>query len=175
MYLAHALPAHHSKSLLFKSSKGMTLFSIQVTCREYEAELAAADPASDAQQQRVRQLYHRQLLVPLADAAQTLQSYREWEAQLPGAKQPAQIPGHVEQGYKRAQQAVTLRSEHEAMVAPDKPADETLLAAFLAYVKYEQVCAPCQQPAASAPALHGLTPRAKVNMGLCHRSWLWAC
>lgn len=117
----------------------MTLFSIQVTCREHEAELAAADPASDAQQQRVRQLYHRQLLVPLADAAPTLQSYREWEAQLPGAEQPRQIPEHVEKGYQRAQQAVNVRSEHEAMVAPDKPADETLLAAFLAYIKYEKV------------------------------------
>ena len=117
----------------------MTLFSIQVTCREHEAELAAADPTSDAQQQRVRQLYHRQLLVPLADAAQTLQSYHEWEAQLPGAAQPAHTPDHVEKGFKKAQQAVDARSEHEAMVASDKPADETLLAAFLAYIKYEQV------------------------------------
>lgn len=118
----------------------MTLFSIQVTCREHEAELAAAEPAADAQQQRVRQLYQRQLLVPLADADQTLQSYREWEAQLSGAAQPVHIPDHVEKGFKKAQQAVNLRSEHEAMVAPDKPADETLLAAFLAYIKYEQVC-----------------------------------
>ena len=118
----------------------MTLFSIQVTCREHEAELAAADSTSDAQQQRVRQLYHRQLLVPLADAAHTLQRYRKWEAQLPGAAQPAHVPDHVEKGFKKAQQAVNLRSEHEAMVAPGKPADETLLAAFLAYIKYEQVC-----------------------------------
>ena len=117
----------------------MTLFSIQVACRQYEAELAAADPTSDAQQQRVRQLYHRQLLVPLAAAAHTLQSYREWEAKLPGAAQPADIPDHVQQGFKKAQQAVNLRCEHEAMVAPDKPADENLLAAFLAYIKYEEV------------------------------------
>ena len=116
----------------------MTLFSIQVTCREYEAQLAAAKP-TDAQQQRVRQLYQRQLLVPLADAAQTLQGYRDWEAKLAGAAQPPQIPDHVEQGFQKAQQDVSLRSQHEAMVAPDKPADENLLAAFLAYIKYEEV------------------------------------
>lgn len=117
----------------------MTLFSLQVTCREYEEQLAAAEPISDAQLQRVRQLYHRQLQVPLADAAQTMQAYKTWEASLPGAKQPAQVPSHVEQGFTKAQQAVSLRREHEAMVAPIKPADENLLAAFLAYVKYEEV------------------------------------
>lgn len=117
----------------------MTLFSIQVTCRDHEAQLAAAQPSADAQQQRVRQLYHRQLLVPLADGPQTLQSYREWEAQLPGASQPAQVPAHIQQGFQKAQQAVSLRREHEAMVAPDKAADENLLAAFLAYIKYEEV------------------------------------
>lgn len=101
-------------------------------------QLAAADPTAEAQQQRVRQLYHRQLLVPLADAAPTLQAYREWEASLQGDAHPVQVPDHVEQGFKKAQQAVSLRSEHEAMVAPDKPADENLLAAFLAYIKYEE-------------------------------------
>lgn len=117
----------------------MTVFSIQVTCREFEAQLAAADPTADAQLQRVRQLYHRQLLVPLANGTQTKQAYLKWESSLPGAQQPAQMPSHVEQGFQKAQQAVTLRCEHEAMVAPDKPADENLLAAFLAYIKYEEV------------------------------------
>ncbi|KAL3153941.1 hypothetical protein ABBQ32_013502 [Trebouxia sp. C0010 RCD-2024] len=112
--------------------------SLWNTYREHEAQLAAADPTADTQQQRVGQLYQRQLLVPLADAAQTLQGYRQWEAQLAGATQPPQVPDHVEQGFKKAQQAVSLRSEHEAMVASDKPADENLLAAFLAYIKYEE-------------------------------------
>lgn len=138
----------------------MTLFSIQVTCRGYEAQLAAADPTADAQEQRVRQLYQRQLLVPLADAAHTLQGYRHWEAQLAGAAQPPQIPNHVEQGFKKAQQAVSLRSEHEAMVAPNKPADENLLAAFLAYIKYEEVCmSRCTHtPHKGCKALHELNP-----------------
>lgn len=115
------------------------MFSIQVTCRDYEAQLAASDPTADAQQQRVRQLYHRQLQVPLADGAKSLQSYRAWEAKLAGATQPAQVPGHVEQGFQKAQQTVSVRHEHEAMVAPDKVADENLLAAFLAYIKFEEV------------------------------------
>lgn len=140
------------------SHTGMTLFSIQVTCREYEVQLAAADPTAEAQQQRVRQLYHRQLLVPLADAAPTLQAYREWEASLQGDAHPVQVPDHVEQGFKKAQQAVSLRSEHEAMVAPDKPADENLLAAFLAYIKYEEVGI-CQCEQGDVIAVHELDPK----------------
>jgi hypothetical protein len=123
----------------FVQRSGITSFSIQVTCREYEHELSAQDPTSDAQLQHVRQLHHRQLQVPLAEAAQTMQSYLKWEASLPDAQQPIQAPSHVQQGFQKAQQAVSLRREHEAMVAPDKPADENLLAAFLAYIKYEEV------------------------------------
>ena len=123
----------------FVQRRGITSFSIQVPCREYEHELSAQDPTSDAQLQRVRQLHHRQLQVPLAEAAQTMQSYLKWEASLPDAQQPIQAPSHVQQGFQKAQQAVSLRREHEAMVAPDKPADENLLAAFLAYIKYEEV------------------------------------
>ena len=117
----------------------MTLFSIQVHCRQFEVQLLARDSTSDVQLQRVRQLYHRQLLVPHADADQTMQSYLQWEASLPGAQQH-KVPQHVEQGFQKAQQAVSIRSEHEAMVAAGKPADENLLAAFLAYIKYEEVC-----------------------------------
>ena len=117
----------------------MTLFSIQVHCRQFEVQLLAKDPTSEAQLQRVRQLYHRQLLVPHADADQTMQSYLQWEASLSSAQQH-KVPQHVEQGFQKAQQAVSIRSEHEAMVAAGKPADENLLAAFLAYIKYEEVC-----------------------------------
>ena len=120
-------------------SRGVTLFSIQVPCRAYEAQLAAADPSAEAQQQRVRQLFHRQLLVPLADGGKTSQSYQEWEATLSGGLHAAQLPANVEQGFQKAQQAVSLRREHEAMVAADKAADETLLAAYLAYIRYEEV------------------------------------
>lgn len=151
----------------------MTSSSIQVICREYEHELSARDPTSDAQLLRVRQLYHRQLQVPLAEAAQTMQSYLKWEASLPHAQQAIQAPSHVQQGFQKAQQAVSLRHEHEAMVAPDKPADENLLAAFLAYIKYEEVgcfastsrglCAVCclhrvqvTHPASPASSLHRL-------------------
>lgn len=52
---------------------------------------------------------------------------------------PAQLPGHLQQGFQKAQQAVSLRSQHESLVAADRPADEDLLAAYLAYIKYEEV------------------------------------
>lgn len=117
----------------------MTLFSIQVICREAEQQLLASDPHSDTQQHRVRQLFHRQLLVPLTNGPATLQAYKQWESALPDAQQPFQVPAHVQQGYQKAQQAVGLRTQHEAMTAADKPADENLLAAFLAYVTFEEV------------------------------------
>ena len=65
----------------------MTLFSIQVTCRDVEQQLLASDPTSDSQLQRVRQLFQRQLLVPLAQGPSTLQAYKAWEASLPHGQQ----------------------------------------------------------------------------------------
>ena len=59
--------------------------------------------------------------------------------QLTQKASPVQLPGHIQQGFQKAQQAVGLRSQHEGMVAADKPADEDLLAAYLAYIKYEEV------------------------------------
>ena len=100
----------------------MTLFSVQVHCRQSEVQLLAQKP-SDAQPLRIRQLYQRQLQTPLADGKQTMQEYLKWEASLPSTQQSPQVPQHVEQGFQKAQQAVSIRSEHEAMVAPDKPAD----------------------------------------------------
>lgn len=120
----------------------MTLFSLQVTCREAEQQLLASDPQSDAQQQRVRQLFHRQLLVPLAEGPTTMQAYKDWETSLPDAKQPFLVPAHLQQGFQKAQQAVSLRAQHEAMTAANKPADEDLLAAYLAYIKFEEVWLP---------------------------------
>lgn len=41
-------------------------------------------------------------------------------------------------GYEKAQQAVDMRQPYEQAVAPGKPADATLLAGYLAYVKLER-------------------------------------
>lgn len=71
-------------------SRAMTLVSIQVTCRDVEQQLLASDPTSETQLQRVRQLFQRQLLVPLAQGPSTLQAYKAWEASLPAAQQVCQ-------------------------------------------------------------------------------------
>jgi hypothetical protein len=44
----------------------------------------------------------------------------------------------VAKGYEKAQQAVDMRQPYEQAVAPGKPADATLLAGYLAYVKLER-------------------------------------
>lgn len=48
-----------------------------------EEELYSEAPSPE-QAERVRALFHRQLAVPLADGAQALEAYKQWEAGLPG-------------------------------------------------------------------------------------------
>ena len=44
----------------------------------------------------------------------------------------------VAQGHDKAQAAAALRAASEASVAPGKPADDTLLAAYAAYIRLEK-------------------------------------
>ena len=61
-----------------------------------------------------------------------MQQYREWEPDKDS------IPAHVEKAHKQALQMLTVRAASEASVAADKPADATLLAGYMAYIKLEE-------------------------------------
>jgi hypothetical protein len=49
------------------------------------------------------------------------------------------LPASVKQGYTKAQAAAKLRAASETAVNAARPADHDLLAAFMAYLKLEEV------------------------------------
>ena len=110
-----------------------------VPYREHEQGVLGKGQGGDKQQQRVRQLFHRQLLVPLQDGEDTMAKYQAWEAGVAGSAQPAAVPTHVQKGYNAAQKAVQLRQEYEVAVSPEKGADAAVLEGYMAYIKFEQV------------------------------------
>jgi hypothetical protein len=77
--------------------------------------------------------------VPLMGNHEVLAAYQDWEASLADGQD---LPPPVEKGYERAQAAVELRRVHEEAVAPHKPPDEGLLAAYMAYINLEEVAPP---------------------------------
>ena len=76
--------------------------------------------------------------MPLADGDALLAALRAWEACLPEGL-AADMPEHVERARARAAAAAAARRAHEAAVAPERPADTDLLAAYMAYIKLEEV------------------------------------
>lgn len=51
---------------------------------------------------------------------------------------PQTVPAHIAKAFTKAQEAVALRKPYEDAVAPDRPADANLLAAYMSYVRLEQ-------------------------------------
>jgi len=68
--------------------------------------------------------------------AEVLKAYEVWEAE---QSKPQSLPSHVRNQYEKAQAAVQQRQAHEIAVAPGKEANEELLAAYMAYIRLEQV------------------------------------
>jgi hypothetical protein len=77
------------------------------------------------------------LQVPLLGNEGTLKAYESWEAE---QSKPQSLPVHVRSQYEKAQAAVQQRKSHEEALAPDKAANEELLAAYMSYIRLEQVC-----------------------------------
>lgn len=93
--------------------------------------------------------------VPLIGNEDTSKALHEWESQ---QIKPQELPQHVQKNMEKAQAAVAQRQALEEAVAPCKPANEELLAAYMAYIQLEQVLA-------AAPR-HASTPgMAQDNLG----------
>lgn len=105
--------------------------------RNWEVDQLSGKETDGAARQVVRSLFHRQLQVPLQDGPSTLQQYTTWEQSLPATAQD--LPASVKQGYTKAQAAAKLRAASETAVNAARPADHDLLAAFMAYLKLEEV------------------------------------
>eukprot|EP00798_Chlamydomonas_sp_ICE-L_P021550 gene21550-28543_t len=101
--------------------------------RKFELAVEAKGQGGDKQQDKVRQLFHRQLQVPLEDGEATLAAYVQWES-----KHAKDVPPHIMKAHTKAQEAAQLRMSYETAVSADKAPDANVLAAFLAYVKLEQ-------------------------------------
>ena len=69
--------------------------------------------------------------MPLQDGEQTLSD---------AGLSVEDLPESVKQGYTKAQAMAQARAAHEAAVAPTRPADTELLAAYMAYIQLEEVC-----------------------------------
>ncbi|KAG0604876.1 hypothetical protein M758_9G015600 [Ceratodon purpureus] len=116
--------------------------------RDYESALllSMAEASSEAKSKQVeiiRNLFHRQLRIPLADHAQTLEQYKDWEQ-----NQDVQIgnenddlsglPGGVISAYKTADQMSKARVTYESNIGAEKPVDGDLLQHYLVYISVEE-------------------------------------
>lgn len=55
------------------------------------------------------------------------------------------VPAHIQAAAQRSQEAANLRAANEDAVAPGKPADANLLAAYMAYIAVSRVLSVPQQ------------------------------
>lgn len=84
----------------------------------------------------LRNLFHRQLRIPLADHAQTLEQYKDWE-QEQGVQIGTEnddlsgLPGGVSSAYKKADQMSKARVVYESNISAEKPVDGDLLQHYL--------------------------------------------
>lgn len=128
--------------------------------RAFELQLEASAPDDSKQQERVRSLFHRQLQIPMLDAADTLEAYRQWEQGKGGS-----VPPHVQKGFERAQASVELRQPYELAISGDQAADASLLASFHSYIQLEK--------AQGDPArVQLLYERALAVFPVTHELWL---
>jgi len=84
----------------------------------------------------LRNLFHRQLRIPLADHAQTLEQYKDWEQEHGvhiGTENDdlSGLPGGVSSAYKTADQMSKARVTFESNIAAGKPVDADLLQHYL--------------------------------------------
>ncbi|OIT07338.1 PREDICTED: squamous cell carcinoma antigen recognized by T-cells 3 [Nicotiana attenuata] len=116
--------------------------------REFEQDLFLTIDETDAdlrekQVQRIRNLFHRQLSVPLADISSTLHTYKAWEAKQ-GADldvDSSNLDGlspHVASSYQKALDMMNARTHLENQISCEVAPESERLQNFMAYLKFEQ-------------------------------------
>lgn len=116
--------------------------------REFEQALLIAmeensKEVKDKQVDRIRNLFRRQLSIPLSDIDSTLQDYKFWEEQQGvvignAVDHLAGLPSHVISAYKKALQMYNARAGYEEKVARGKHADTELFQNYLSYINFEE-------------------------------------
>ncbi|KAK4438417.1 Squamous cell carcinoma antigen recognized by T-cells 3 [Sesamum alatum] len=97
--------------------------------------------AKEKQTQRIRNLFHRQLSVPLADLKSTLLAYKAWEADHESSidvnsEELEGLSSHVVSAYKKALEMLNARSHLEEQISK-KDVDSEKLEEFMTYLKFE--------------------------------------
>lgn len=116
--------------------------------REFEQAIFLTIDETDADSRekhihRIRNLFHRQLSVPLADLSLTLLTYKAWEAEQ-GANldvESSNLDGlspHVASLYQKALDMMNARSHHENQISGKVAPESERLQHFMAYLKFEQ-------------------------------------
>ncbi|EPS71935.1 hypothetical protein M569_02822, partial [Genlisea aurea] len=109
--------------------------------REFEQaiflDILEKDPqAQEKQRLRIRNLFHRQLSVPLAEIEATYQVYKVWEVEDGGLADGNGSSNDVFPGYQKALKMLNARIDFEEKISKEDSDSEKLLA-FLAYLKFE--------------------------------------
>ncbi|XP_060167535.1 uncharacterized protein LOC132598590 isoform X1 [Lycium barbarum] len=116
--------------------------------REFEQAIFLTIDETDAdsrekQVQRIRNLFHRQLSVPLADLSSTLITYKAWEAEQ-GAHldvDSSNLDGlspHVASSYQKALDMMNARTHLENQISHKVAPESERLQHYMAYLKFEQ-------------------------------------
>ncbi|XP_059648322.1 uncharacterized protein LOC132294468 [Cornus florida] len=99
--------------------------------------------AREKQVQRIRNIFHRQLSVPLGDLRPTLLAYKAWEAEQGNAFDVNSsdldgISSHVSSAYKKATDMLNARVRLEEQISLQDIPHLDRLTQFMTYLKFEQ-------------------------------------
>ncbi|XP_073287671.1 uncharacterized protein [Primulina huaijiensis] len=95
----------------------------------------------EKQVQRIRNLFHRQLSVPLADIRSTLRTYKAWESSqgssidITGGELDG-LSSNVVSAYQKALEMLIARAHHEEQVS-QKNVESEKLQEYMVYLKFE--------------------------------------
>ncbi|CAI9765278.1 unnamed protein product [Fraxinus pennsylvanica] len=111
--------------------------AIVLTIEETDSE------AREKQIQRIRNLFHRQLSVPLVDMTSTLLTYKTWEADQGvtvdvNSSKCDGLPSHFVSAYQRALGMLNARADFEEKISKKDVDDSEKLKEFMTYLKFEQ-------------------------------------
>uniref|UniRef100_A0A6N2K821 Uncharacterized protein n=1 Tax=Salix viminalis TaxID=40686 RepID=A0A6N2K821_SALVM len=99
--------------------------------------------AKELQVQRIRNIFHRQLSVPLVNLRSTLLAYKAWEVEQ-GTDLDAKssevdgISSHLASAYQKAMEAYNARAQHEEQISMQNLSDTEKFRNFMNYLKFEK-------------------------------------
>ncbi|KAJ3681419.1 hypothetical protein LUZ60_015908 [Juncus effusus] len=116
--------------------------------REFEQALVLTFSENETEEkakqtQRIRNLFHRQLAVPLADSESTLKDYKIWESEQGNnisnetGSELDGLPPNVVTNYKNATEAFNARKLYEDRIARESDEQEKLQH-YMNYIKFEE-------------------------------------